>query len=134
MAGRLPSKLQRTPPGRRDIWAAGSGWRPGAPTRRPAGLVPPASARACQRRCSRSSWLLSLLALALSQVANAFEPELPALRDAVAVLGKDQADGPVLEFETCHVSFGFEAVLQMVGRGVRHHQRPADLQQRRRLD
>ena len=58
----------------------------------------------------------------------------PAFRHALAVLGRNQAHAAMGESEASFVSFGSEAILNVIHCGIRHHQWPPDFQQLRRLD
>src|SRR5262245_60239593 len=81
----------------------------------------------------RSSWCLLPL-LAFRQLANALQPVLPALRQSVAMFGEDQSHGAVEEHKARQAPLRLQAVFEVIERRVRHHQRPANLQERRRLD
>src|SRR5262245_6854577 len=67
-------------------------------------------------------------------LANSLQAEFPSLRHAIPVLLRDQPDGPVAELDARAVSLGGQAVLEVIDGRVGHWQRPADFQQRGRLD
>src|SRR5258708_6902036 len=142
-AGRLPwkatgqvrSKALRTPPGKRDISASTPGWYSGEPKQKSPGFCSPTSAFSGRwRHRSKCSSLFLLPILAFRQLANALQPVLPAFGHAVAMFGQDQAHGAVEEHKARHAPLRLQAVLQVIGRRVRHHQRPTTLQELRRLD
>src|SRR5262245_28771887 len=68
----------------------------------------------------------------LREYADPLQAMLPALADALAMLDGDLAEGPVRELEARNFALGRQAVLHVRNRRVRHEQRAADLQQRRR--
>src|SRR6476469_4276019 len=70
----------------------------------------------------------------LGEFANPPEPEFPAFRHAIAMLGEDQAHGLVRELQARPGAFGGELVLDMIDRGVRHRGGADDFKKRRRLD
>src|SRR5260221_9911972 len=132
---RVRSKASRTLPGRQDTWAATPGWHSGRPRQKSHGLFAPMSAFSGRWRLrSKRSSLCLLPILAFRQVANALQPVLPAFGHSVAMFGQDEPNRAVEERKARHAPFRLEAVLQVIDRGVRHHQRAANLQETRRLD
>src|SRR5271166_164352 len=133
--GRVRSKASRALPGKQDTWAPTPGWHSGGPMQKSLGLFAPTSAFSGRwRHRSKRSSLCLLPILAFRQLANAFQPVLPAFGQAVAMFGQDQSHGAVEEHKARHAPLRLQAVLQVIERRVRHHQRPANLQERRRLD
>src|SRR5438477_11221284 len=84
----------------------------------------------------RSGFEVSALAApwTLGEFANSLNLVPPALAHAVTMLWRDQPHSFVRELEARAAAFGRQSILHVIDRGVRHRHRPADFQQRRRLD
>src|ERR1700722_7733034 len=131
---RVPSTRSRALPGTRDAWVPTPGWYSGVSRQKSLGFFAPTSVLSGRwRHCSKHSLLCLLPILALRQLANSLQPVLPAFGQAVAMFGQDQSQGAVEEHQARNASLRVEAVLQVIDRRVRHHERPANLQEGRRF-
>ena len=134
--GRVRSKASRALPGKRDTWAPTPGWHSGGPMQKSLGLFAPTSAFSgrWRHRSKRAHRCVSFR----------------FLRSASSRMRSSQCSQPLGKPSRCsgrinpmarwrntrrrHAPLRLQAVLQVIERRVRHHQRPANLQERRRLD
>src|SRR5262249_50956975 len=86
-------------------------------------LAPPSAFSGRRRHRSKRSALGRLPILAFSQLPNALQPVLPALGQAVAMFGQEQSHPAVEEPQARHAPLCRQAVLQVIDRRVRHHER-----------